>query len=97
MVYRLHEKEKMKRLYNEKTDNYTHEANALSNQAAHIIRPLFQKWAERGYSIRDISNIIRTEVSMLECEIILWENNKKVKKDADVHSVSKHNRVRQGS
>ena len=97
MVYRLHEKEKMKRLYNEETDNYTHEANELSHQAAEILKPLLKKWSEEGYSIRDISNIIRAEVSMLECETVLWENNKKVKKDANVHTLSKHNRVRKGS
>lgn len=41
---------------------------------------LFKKYIEKGYSIREISHILINEINCIECECVLIESNKKIKK-----------------
>ena len=56
-----------KNLYNE-DETYSPEAFELSSDAAKIIQPLFDKYVNDGYSIRQISQLITTVV--WECELM---------------------------
>jgi hypothetical protein len=70
----------MKSLYDEKYFRYTEDAIALSSEAHALLKPAFEKYMEMGYSPREISQIIQTEVGMVECQIVLCRTSKDVKK-----------------
>jgi len=46
------------RLFNE-NDRYSEAGLNLSNEAEEAIEPIMKKWADKGFSIRDIEYIIK--------------------------------------
>lgn len=54
-----------KSLYNE-VHRYTPEAVVLDDDARNLIAPLFKRYAEMGYSPREISQIIQRAVFDIE-------------------------------
>ncbi|KKL50875.1 hypothetical protein LCGC14_2301140 [marine sediment metagenome] len=60
-----------KSLFNEKYDSYNKDGNSLDNQINKAVKPMFKEWAEKGYSLREISHIALQTIMTLECENIL--------------------------
>lgn len=50
------------------TDHYTHETNLIGNEFHKVIAPLFTKYVEQGFSIRQLSHLVMNEV--FECELL---------------------------
>ncbi|KKN28309.1 hypothetical protein LCGC14_0855470 [marine sediment metagenome] len=70
-----------KLLFNEKYDSYNEDGNILDSQTCKAIDPIFKKWVEKGYSLRDISHIVLQAVMTLECEHILTRSIKTQKEE----------------
>lgn len=68
----------MKSLY--EGEKYTEDACSLSIEASEILKPMFKKYFDKGYSFREISHIIISEVYSLECLEILKKSVKDHKK-----------------
>lgn len=64
----------MKRLFTEdKRESYTEDGFNLSCEVDRAIRPIAEKYADMGFSIRDIDNIMTSEVCSVCLRIILGE------------------------
>jgi len=66
----------MKSLYHEEYHTYLPRANELDIEVTEILRPVFEKYMEEGYSPREVSQIMGTSIAMIECEYLLDRNNK---------------------
>ena len=60
----------VKALYGE-DDRYTAEANALDIQVHDALKPVFDRWAALGYSIRQISHVVQGAAYELELMAML--------------------------
>lgn len=78
-----------KSLYHEKHYTYTDDANQLDLEASNLVRPLFKKYVDLGYSPREIAQIIAVAAHMEECEILLEMGSKRAKRTTLKH-VAKH-------
>ena len=58
-------------LFYDQGERYTDDGLALMSQTDKLLRPLFQKWVKKGFSIRDIGSIMNSEVTDLTNEHIL--------------------------
>jgi hypothetical protein len=47
--------------------NWTDDARALSREVQDALRPILDKYVEMGYSPRDISHIMASDIQSLEC------------------------------
>ena len=67
----------MKSLYNEDHRyTYTKPAEALDMATFQAINPLFMKWAEDGYSPREIAHIMQAAINEMELNTIIdWNKN----------------------
>ncbi len=52
----------MKRLFDER-EEWTDEGRELAVEAMKLLTPLYKKWADAGYSIRDMQTIISVEAN----------------------------------
>jgi len=59
----------MKSLYD--GEKYTKEGILMSLETNEILKPIFKKYSDKGYSYREISHVIIAEVYSLECLSIL--------------------------
>jgi hypothetical protein len=60
---------KNKLFMDNKAENYTHEASDLDYEAAMMLRPLFKKYIDMGFKIRDIQYIVTgavTDTALIE-------------------------------
>lgn len=64
----------MKRLFNEE-DRYNDVATTISDEARKALEPIVKKWAEQGYSIRDIEYIINAEATCLTLDFLLQHSS----------------------
>lgn len=75
----------MKSMYHEKYYSYLPSAVALDTEVSDILLPVFEKYIDKGYSPREISQVIQVAVGVVECDIIIGltknknENKKKHK------------------
>ncbi len=60
----------MNSLY-DKEHRYTAEATSFSNEVDMALRPIFKKWAELGYSARELSHIAMASCWDQELDFIL--------------------------
>jgi hypothetical protein len=67
-------------LFNEEYESFNEEGLALSIEFRKVIDPIFKKWIEYGYPIREIGHILLSEVSVSECEFLL-ERQIKIQKE----------------
>lgn len=63
-----------KRLFNDKWDTYSKAALDIDSEFCKAIKPIFKKWADEGYSPREIAHIFATAVQLVESEYILSRN-----------------------
>lgn len=54
----------VKHLFNPENERYTTEALALSKEVFEAIKPIVDKYADQGYSVRDIASIVHSEVDI---------------------------------
>jgi len=61
-----------------KTSLFTHDTERLNNAGFTLgaeihkeLSPIFKKWVDAGYSIRDISHVIHNEVTDMELSHVL--------------------------
>jgi hypothetical protein len=54
-----------------KDDKFSVDAMALDQEAYLMLRPLIKKYADLGYSIREIGGLLHGTVSALESEAVL--------------------------
>ena len=59
-----------KTLYN-KDYSYNNMGNKISEEVNEVLKPIFEKYANKDINIRELSHLIKTEVSMIETEFIL--------------------------
>ena len=71
----------MKSLY-DKNEKYTEDARLLSLQMSEILKPVFKKYSDKGYTYAEISHLIIGEVFSVECL-------QRLKKVVDNHKKSK--------
>lgn len=73
----------MDNLYSEdKRETYNAVGDALDKEAGALIRPLFKKYHDAGYSARQISHIIMGAAFEIELETLLdWNVEKEVDKN----------------
>jgi len=55
--------------------SYLPVADNLDDEATKAILPVFEKYVDKGYSPREVSQIIQIAVGMIECQVILDTNN----------------------
>lgn len=60
----------MKSLYTDKLC-YTADGSAVEDEAHAALRPLMQKWVAAGYSPREVSHVLISAATILECESVL--------------------------
>lgn len=62
------------------TDHYTNQTNHIGGEFQRAIFPLFTKYVEQGYSIRQLSHLVMNEV--FECELLaMLDMNKALRKE----------------
>lgn len=66
--------EPVKRLYDDKWENYTTYASILSEQVRVFVEPLLQQVVADGYSLRDAVGIICAEVEMVGSGCVIERN-----------------------
>jgi len=59
----------MKSLFIE--DRYSSDGQFLDEKTFTVLKPIFKKWSEKGYSAREISHIMSWTVKDVELETIL--------------------------
>ena len=57
----------MKSLFNE-YEAYSVDGSLLDNEVHRLIKPIFIKWMEQGFSARDIENIINDNTGIISAE-----------------------------
>ena len=63
----------MKRLFNE-NDQYIEIANQLASAVSYVINDIFREYINLGYSVRDISHVINSDVTEREIIHVLgWD------------------------
>lgn len=60
----------MKRLFTD-NDEFTSEAHGLRQELYDALYPIMRYWADRGYSLRDISYLAMTEADHVGLSLIL--------------------------
>ena len=56
----------MKSLYDEKDIQLTEEGRKFAKEITDAIKPIFKKYTEKGYSVRQLSHETHTEILFLE-------------------------------
>lgn len=69
---------KMNKLFDE-NDRYSKESLEVDKEIRASIKPIFKKWSDLGYSLREISHIASHTILSIESEMILGK--KRAKKD----------------
>lgn len=72
-----------KSLWYEGRYGLTEDGNALEDDTIAALRPIFNKYIEAGYSVREIGHIIVRAVGLIESEIALTEGVKRRRKDVE--------------
>ncbi|USV41120.1 hypothetical protein [Xanthomonas phage BUDD] len=54
----------VKRLFHPENERYTPEALDLSQEVFAAIKPIVDKYADQGYSVREIASIVHSEVDI---------------------------------
>jgi hypothetical protein len=60
----------VKRLFKD-DDRYSPEATQLVDETHDMVKPLFEKWVQQGYSVRDISYIMQATISGIDGDQVL--------------------------
>ena len=60
----------MKRLFGE-DDRWTDVGGKLDREVDRALDPIFKRWHAKGFSVREISHVAMSAVTMLECEMML--------------------------
>jgi hypothetical protein len=71
----------MKRLFNNKYESFTKEAQKIADEVSSVINPIINKY-NNIYYIRDIESVISSEISVL-CSTKILLNAIKMKKNKD--------------
>jgi len=71
----------MKSLFTE-DERYTEEGLVLVSEVFKALKPIYESWSKKGFSLRDISHITMGEAITLEAEFVLGIAVKKRKNKA---------------
>lgn len=67
----------MKKSLFDVNDRYEERAMLLDSEIAKALRPIFKKYIDQGYSIREIAAIASHTVLDLECDYVLDKSSQK--------------------
>lgn len=58
---------------------HTHQATVLGIEASNHLRPIFVRYMEQGYSPREISFLLQSEVGLIESDLVLERSAQKIR------------------
>lgn len=70
----------MKKLFFNTVGRYTKAGIAVDMEVEKALKPIFEKYHKKGYSLREISHVILLETTHLESILILTESVKRSKR-----------------
>jgi hypothetical protein len=71
----------MKNLYHEKYETYLDDARELEEETSKAVKPILEKYAALGYSVRQISQIMAVAVEMEEGIFLMTRNGELAKEE----------------
>lgn len=63
-------------LFHEEYGTYNDDARTIDAETTKAIRPIFNKWVKKGYKLKEIAYVVRSNIDMEECERRLTRNSK---------------------